>query len=66
MIYDAGDNVSAVIGASGGSAVDLKGKGDSVTVTVNAESASIHKLMLHYSHMMKVANIRTFYDKIKL
>ncbi|MBR4750973.1 MAG: hypothetical protein IKX88_06590 [Thermoguttaceae bacterium] len=50
-IRDIGENKTTTInlnGASGGKVVDLKDKGDSVTVTVNAESSGVYILSLRY------------------
>ena len=51
-IYNTGDNETAVVslaGASGGKAVDLKDSGDSVTISVNVESAGSYRLSLRYN-----------------
>ena len=64
-IVTSGDNsaeITSLNGASGGKAVNLKDAGNSVTVTVDAEKAGMHKLTIRYSQPFdeggKYQNIR--------
>lgn len=51
-ILNSGENgaeITAVSGASGGKAVDLKDGGNTVSVTVNAENTGAHRLSIRYN-----------------
>ena len=52
IILNSGENgaeITAVSGASGGKAVDLKDGGNTVSVTVNAENTGAHRLSIRYN-----------------